>query len=41
MASINFTRSLEVYDAATKESIDPYLAIRSGYIQNRDKPRKP
>jgi phospholipid-binding lipoprotein MlaA len=32
---------LDIYDAATKEAIDPYIAIRSGYIQNREKPRKP
>jgi phospholipid-binding lipoprotein MlaA len=37
----NAHNRLDVYDAATKDSIDPYIAIRSGYIQNRDKPRKP
>jgi phospholipid-binding lipoprotein MlaA len=37
----NAQNRLEVYDAATKDSIDPYVAIRSGYIQNRDKSRKP
>jgi phospholipid-binding lipoprotein MlaA len=37
----NAHNRLEVYDIATKDSIDPYVAIRSGYLQNRDKPRKP
>jgi phospholipid-binding lipoprotein MlaA len=37
----NANNRLDVYDAATKEAVDPYLAVRSGYIQNRDKPRKP
>lgn len=32
---------LEVYDAATKDSIDPYLAARSSYIQYREKNKKP
>ena len=32
---------LEVYDAATKDAIDPYIAVRSAYIQNRNKPKKP
>lgn len=32
---------LEIYDAATKDSIDPYIAARSSYIQYREKNKKP
>ena len=31
---------LEVYDATTKDAIDPYIAVRSAYIQFREKPKK-
>jgi phospholipid-binding lipoprotein MlaA len=32
----NLHGRLEVYDAATREAIDPYLALRSAYVQSRD-----
>jgi ABC-type transporter lipoprotein component MlaA len=28
-------RELKHYDAATEDAVDPYLALRSAYIQNR------
>jgi len=34
-AARNFNTRLKVYDAATENAIDPYLAVRSGYIQYR------
>ena len=27
---------LELYDDATRDAIDPYIAARSAYTQNRD-----
>lgn len=27
---------LAIYDAATKDSVDPYISVRSTYVQNRD-----
>lgn len=27
---------LSIYDAATKEAVDPYLSVRSTYVQNRE-----
>lgn len=37
----NTTRNLEtrmqIYDAATRDAIDPYLSVRDGYIQSRNK----
>jgi phospholipid-binding lipoprotein MlaA len=37
----NTTRNMEmrlnVYDAATRDAIDPYLSLRDAYIQSRDK----
>jgi phospholipid-binding lipoprotein MlaA len=26
---------LEIYDAATKDAVDPYISARSAFIQNR------
>jgi ABC-type transporter lipoprotein component MlaA len=28
---------INLYDAATRNAIDPYIAVRTGYIQYRDK----
>jgi phospholipid-binding lipoprotein MlaA len=36
-AARNFHTRLKVYDAATENALDPYLAVRSGYIQYRAK----
>jgi phospholipid-binding lipoprotein MlaA len=40
----NTTRNMEmrlnVYDAATRDAIDPYLSLRDAYIQSRDKATK-
>lgn len=32
----NTQNRLDIYDAATRDAIDPYVAIRSGYIQSRE-----
>jgi ABC-type transporter lipoprotein component MlaA len=35
-AARNINNRMNLYDAATQNAIDPYLAVRSGYIQYRD-----
>jgi ABC-type transporter lipoprotein component MlaA len=27
---------IRIYDSATKNAIDPYIAVRTGYVQYRD-----
>jgi phospholipid-binding lipoprotein MlaA len=36
----NLNNRMEVYDASTKDAIDPYIAVRSGYVQYRDNAAK-
>jgi phospholipid-binding lipoprotein MlaA len=33
----NVDSRLEVYDAATENAVDPYISLRSSYIQYREK----
>lgn len=32
----NMEMRLQIYDAVTRDAIDPYLSVRDGYIQSRD-----
>lgn len=32
----NMESRLQIYDAVTRDAIDPYLSVRDGYIQSRD-----
>ena len=36
-AARNMNTRINLYDAATQNAIDPYIAVRTGYIQYRDK----
>jgi phospholipid-binding lipoprotein MlaA len=36
-AARNMNTRINLYDAATRNAIDPYIAVRTGYIQYRDK----
>jgi phospholipid-binding lipoprotein MlaA len=36
-AARNMNSRINLYDAATQNAIDPYIAVRTGYIQYRDK----
>lgn len=36
-AARNINEKMNLYDAATRNAIDPYIAVRSGYIQYRKK----
>ena len=33
----NMEMRLQIYDATTRDAIDPYLSLRDAYIQSRDK----
>jgi ABC-type transporter lipoprotein component MlaA len=35
-AARNMNEKINLYDAATQNAIDPYIAVRSGYIQYRE-----
>lgn len=35
-AARNMNERIRIYDSATKNAIDPYIAVRTGYIQYRD-----
>lgn len=35
-AAQNMNERIRIYDSATKNAIDPYIAVRTGYVQYRD-----